>query len=134
MTTAAAIAEMAEAYTAAWCSQDPARVASFFAEDGVLTINAGRPSVGREAIAASARAFMTAIPDLMVLLDALHVDGNSARYEWTLIGTNTGPAGTGRPVRIHGYEQWTFDDAGAIGTSLGFFDSDDYARQLASPN
>jgi len=33
-----------------------------------------------------------------VLRDALHVHGTSARYGWTLIGTNTGPGGTGRAV------------------------------------
>lgn len=107
-------------------------MASFFAENGVLTINAGTPSVGREAIAASAQSFMTAFPDLQVLLDALHVEDNSARYEWTLIGTNTGPGGTGRAVRISGHEQWTLDPSGAIGHSLGFFDANDYARQLAT--
>ena len=124
---------MAEAYTAAWCSQDPARVASFFAEDGVLTINAGTPSVGREAIAASAQSFMTAFPDLTVLLDALHVEGTSARYDWTLIGTNTGPGGTGRAVRVSGHEHWTLDASGVIRHSLGYFDAHDYARQLTAP-
>lgn len=80
MTTAAAIAEMAEAYTAAWCSQDP------------------------------------------------------ARYEWMLIGTNTGPEGTGRAVRISGHEHWTLDASAVIRHSLGFFDAHDYAKQLTSPD
>jgi hypothetical protein len=42
--------EFATRYTAAWCSQNPARVASFFAENGSLKINSGSPSVGRAAI------------------------------------------------------------------------------------
>ncbi len=45
------VQDFAIRYTAAWSSQDPARVASFYAEDGSLTINGGEPSVGREAIA-----------------------------------------------------------------------------------
>ena len=49
----------ARRYTAAWCSQDPARVASFFAENGSLRINAGASSVGRGAITAAALKFMT---------------------------------------------------------------------------
>jgi uncharacterized protein (TIGR02246 family) len=47
-------------YTRAWCSQDPERVASFFAPNGTLAINGGAPAVGRSAIAESARGFMTA--------------------------------------------------------------------------
>ena len=36
--------DFAARYTAAWCSQDPASVASFFAPRGSLTINDGEPS------------------------------------------------------------------------------------------
>jgi uncharacterized protein (TIGR02246 family) len=42
--------DFATRYTAAWCSQDAASVAAFFAEDGSLQINDGEPSVGRAAI------------------------------------------------------------------------------------
>jgi hypothetical protein len=42
-----ALREFARRYTAAWCSQDPARVAENYAPDGSLTINDGPPSVGR---------------------------------------------------------------------------------------
>lgn len=130
MTDATPLAEMASAYTAAWCSQDPARVAAYFAENGSLTINGGTPAVGREAIAASARAFMTAFPDLVVTLDRLQVNGQSAVYHWTLTGTNTGPGGTGHAVRISGHEAWTIGDAGLIERSLGQFDAVEYARQI----
>ena len=40
---AAVLRQFATNYTAAWCSQDAASVASFFAEHGSLTINAGTP-------------------------------------------------------------------------------------------
>jgi uncharacterized protein (TIGR02246 family) len=46
-------------YARAWCSQDPERVAAFFAEDGSLAVNDGKPAVGREAIADVAREYMT---------------------------------------------------------------------------
>jgi hypothetical protein len=42
-------------YTDAWCSGDPARVAEHYAPVGSLTINAGSPAVGREAITEAAR-------------------------------------------------------------------------------
>ncbi len=46
--------EFATRYTAAWCSQDPASVAAFFAEDGSLAVNEDAPAKGREAITAVA--------------------------------------------------------------------------------
>jgi uncharacterized protein (TIGR02246 family) len=121
----------ARRYTAAWCSQDAARVASFFAENGSLTINAGAPSVGRAAITAAAQSFMTAFPDMVVRMDALERAGDGYLYRWTLTGTNTGPGGTGKRVEISGYEEWTIGGDGLIAKSLGHFEEAEYRRQLA---
>jgi uncharacterized protein (TIGR02246 family) len=120
----------AEAYTAAWNSQQPSRVADFYAADGVLIINGGEPSRGREGVTEAARAFMEAFPDLEIILDRLSRDGERVNYHWTLIGTHSGPGGTGRRVRISGFESWIFDEAGLVLESLGTFDADDYERQL----
>jgi hypothetical protein len=127
---AARLRDFAAKYTAAWCSQDPASVASFFAQDGSLTINRGEPSVGRTAITAAARGFMTAFPDMVVQMDSLGLGGGGITYHWTLTGTNTGPGGTGRRVRISGYEEWTIGPDGLIARSLGHFDEAEYQRQL----
>jgi uncharacterized protein (TIGR02246 family) len=124
------VRDFATRYTAAWCSQDAASVAAFFAEGGSLTINAGAPSVGRAAITAAAQGFMTAFPDLVVAMDGIDVDGHLAVYRWTLTGTNTGPGGSGRAVRISGHEEWTLAPDGLIAASLGHFDEADYQRQL----
>lgn len=51
--------------------RDAASVAWFFAENGSLKINQGSPSVGRAAITAAARGFMTAFPDMVVKMDRL---------------------------------------------------------------
>jgi ketosteroid isomerase-like protein len=118
-------------YTAAWCSQDPASVAAFFAENGSLRINDGAPSVGRAAITEAARGFMSAFPDMVVEMDALERRGEGYIYRWTLTGTNTGPGGTGNKVRISGYEEWTIGLDGLVAASLGHFDAADYDRQLA---
>jgi predicted ester cyclase len=123
--------DFATGYTASWCSQDPARVASFYADKGSLQINDANPSVGRTAIATEARTFMTAFPDMVVTMDDVSVDGDRAIYRWTLTGTNTGPGGTGRPVRISGYEEWRFGADGLIAESKGHFDEAEYRRQLA---
>jgi hypothetical protein len=56
--------------------------------------------VGRPAITAAAQGFMTAFPDLLVVMDSLPIDGNHAVYHWTLTGTNTGPGGY-RPGGTH---------------------------------
>jgi nuclear transport factor 2 (NTF2) superfamily protein len=122
--------EFARRYTEAWCSQDPPRVAEHYAADASLTINDGAPSVGRAAITEVARTFMVAFPDLQVLMDDLLTHGNKAEYRWTLVGTNTGPGGTGRRVRISGFEEWSIGDDGLIAASLGHYDEAEYERQL----
>jgi uncharacterized protein (TIGR02246 family) len=122
--------EFARRYTEAWCSLDPARVAENYAPDGSLTINDGPPSLGRAAITEAARSFMVAFPDMQVLMDDLAVLAGNAEYHWTLVGTNTGPGGTGRRVRISGFEEWTIGDDGLIAASLGHYDQAEYDRQL----
>jgi uncharacterized protein (TIGR02246 family) len=120
----------AERYTAAWCSMDPARVAEHFAPGGSLTINDGPPAVGRTAITEAARGFYVALPDMQVFFDDLVVAGDRIEFHWTFTGTNTGPGGTGNKVRVSGFEEWTIDDDGLIGASLGHYDQAEYARQL----
>ena len=123
--------DFATRYTAAWCSQDPAQVASFFSPSGSLKVNDGAPAVGRAAITAVAKGFMTDFPDMKVSMDDVSVQGERAVYRWTLVGTNTGPGGTGRSVRISGYEEWRIGADERIAESLGHFDAEDYERQLA---
>ena len=124
------LTEFAERYAEAWCSQDPEKVAAFFAERGSISINDGPPAVGRAAIAKEAQAFMTTFPDMIVTFDKLEPRGDATAFHWTLIGTNTGPGGTGKHVRISGYELWKIDNDGLIGESKGNFDAADYERQL----
>lgn len=121
----------AEAYTAAWCSQDATRVASFYAEEGSLQVNDAAPAIGRAAITEVAQGFMTAFPDMQVFFDDLARREDRIVYHWTLTGTNTGPGGTGRAVRISGYEIWQMSSDGRIAQSRGHFDAAEYQRQLA---
>ena len=123
--------DFARHYTDAWCSQEPARVADHYAPDGSLTVNDGPPAVGRAAITEVARSFMSAFPDMQVLMDDLVADGDRTEYHWTLVGTNTGAGGTGNCVRISGFEKWTIGDDGLVAASQGHFDQAEYDRQLA---
>ena len=117
-------------YTAAWCSQNPASVAAFFLPDASFTVNNGAPAVGRSEITELAQSFMTAFPDLQVVMDDVRVRADCAEYHWTLIGTNTGPGGSGHRVRISGFERWQVGDDGLIAASEGQFDRSEYQRQL----
>lgn len=127
----AEIQDFAVRYTKAWCSQEPEQVASFFSvPSGSLKVNDGAPAVGRAAITEVARGFMTAFPDLVIHLDRVERRGDRVLYFWTLTGTNSGPGGTGRRVRVSGFEDWTFNSDGLIAESLGHFDAAEYDRQL----
>ena len=124
------LSDFAKRYAQAWCSQDPEKVAAFFAERGSISINNSTPAVGRAAIAKEAQAFMTTFPDMVVTMNNVVHDEEGTKFHWTLTGTNTGPGGTGKRVRISGYELWKVDPDGLIAESKGHFDAADYERQL----
>jgi steroid delta-isomerase-like uncharacterized protein len=126
----AELTDFATRYAAAWSSQTPASLASFYAENGSLTVNAGSPSVGRAAITATARGFMTAFPDMVVRMDQVSQQDSHVIFRWTWTGKNTGPGGTGKSVRINGYEEWTMGADGLIADSKGHYDEAEYQRQL----
>jgi len=121
--------DFAARYTAAWCSQNAARVAAFYSDEGSLRVNDDPPAVGREAITQVAESFMSAFPDLCVVMDDLRVQDEPV-YHWTLSGTHSGPGGTGHRVRISGFEKWRIGADGLIASSVGQFDQAEYRRQL----
>jgi predicted ester cyclase len=122
--------DFGERYTAAWCSQNAARVAAFFSTRGSLTINGGAPAVGRGPIQEVVQGFMTAFPDLVLTMDGVRVEGERVVYHWTFAGANTGPSGTGQQVLFSGFEEWEIGADGFIACSLGHFDKEDYRRQV----
>ncbi len=126
----AELTKFAQHYAKAWCSQDPEKVAAFFAERGSISINNGPPAIGRAAIAKEAQAFMRTFPDMIVTFDKVAHDEEGTKFHWTLTGTDTGPGGTGKRVRISGYELWKIDNDGLIAESKGNFDAAEYERQL----
>jgi uncharacterized protein (TIGR02246 family) len=126
----AQVRDFAKRYTAAWCSKDPASVAAFYSPNGSLSVNDQVPAVGRSAIGEVAQGFMTAFPDIEVMMDNVLVEDDRAVYHWTLAGTNAGPGGTGKRVRISGFEVWKIGVDGLIVESQGHFDNTAYQRQL----
>src|SRR5205085_672631 len=59
-------------------------------------------------------------------IDMLEPQPDANAFHWTL----TGPGGTGKKVRISGYELWKIDNDGLIGEAKGHFDSAEYECQL----
>ena len=130
------ITDFGTRYAAAWSSQNPMQLASFYADNGSLIVNGGPPSTGRAAIAAKAQSFMSAFPDMVVRLERMDQHGDHPVFRWVWTGTNTGPGGTGKSVRLTGYEEWTMASNGLIQKSDGHYDEADYQRQVnadASP-
>lgn len=128
--THAQLTDFATRYAAAWSSQNPDSLAGFYTPQGSLTVNAGTPALGRPAVRAIAQGFMSAFPDMVVQLDSVTQNGNKATFYWLWTGTNSGPGGTGKAVRMTGFEEWTFAPDGLIAQSLGHYDEAEYQRQL----
>jgi hypothetical protein len=126
MNDLAELTTFAKRYAESWCSQDPEKVAAFFAENRSLSVNNGPPAMGRAAIAREAQALMTTFPDMVVTMDDISCDSDGTKFHWTLTGTNTGSGGAAKRVRISGYELWKIDNDGLIAESKGHFDSAEY--------
>ena len=122
------IRDMAERYAAAWSSRSSNAVASFYEENGRISINNGEPIVGRAAIAEMATGFYNEFPDLVVRLDEIRTAGHNAIFLWTLEGTHSE---TGNYVKVGGWEEWMLSDDVLVRESLGRFDAVEYDRQIA---
>ncbi len=120
----------ARSYAQAWSGRRPEFVAMFFEENGTLRVNDGEPATGRKEISGIAQGFMTDLPDMEVRFDSLLQKPDQIQFHWTLLATNTGPGGTGNPVNVSGYEEWTIGENGLIQKSQGHFPSEEYARQI----
>ena len=117
------IEQLARAYTEAWCSRDPQRVAAHYATGGTIAINGGEAAP----IAGVAESFVTAFPDIQVFMDDLVLGDDVVEYHWTFTGTS---AETGKSVRIPGFEEWVIGAEGLIAESRGHYDQAEYDRQL----
>ena len=124
-----AVAKMAQDYTAAWNSRSAAAVASHYAENGQIIINRGEPWKGRSGIVEMASGFYADVPDLSLVCDEVRCAGSHAVYVWTFTGHD---AKTGNPLTVRGWEEWELSDDLKVKTSLGWYDADDYARQVGA--
>jgi len=123
-----ALNDLAKRYTAAWNSKDPVKVAAFHLPTSSITINRGEPSVGHEGLAAMAAGFHAEVPDLHLTCDGIRAAGDHVVYLWTFTGHH---AETGHPLKVAGWEEWELNDSMKVTAALGWFDGEDYDRQVA---
>ena len=83
---------------------------------------------GREQIAEMASGFMADFPDLVLSLDSVLAADHHMIYAWTFEGHHKQ---TGNLVQFSGWEEWELNDDMKITKSLGWFDAEDYERQVA---
>ncbi|HEY2446672.1 MAG TPA: DUF1348 family protein [Rhizomicrobium sp.] len=120
--------EIATGYAKAWCSGEPAEVASFYATDAQMVINRGHVLTGRASISGMVKGFCDEFPDLSVHCDGIRGAGNHAVFLWTFEGHHSG---TNNYVKIGGWEEWELDENLKIKSSLDWFDNQEYLRQIA---
>ncbi len=118
---------LATRYVEAWNSKIPENVASFHGPKSQITINRGEPSVGFEALTAMAAHFHADVPDLVLQNDGIRAGGNHVVFLWTFNGHD---AQTGNALTVRGWEEWELDDDMNVTSSLGWFDAEDYQRQV----
>ncbi|GGG63850.1 hypothetical protein GCM10011374_29190 [Kocuria dechangensis] len=87
--------EEVERALAALNAHDPAAFAALYSQDAIVYTPASpEPLRGRAAIQQDAQQWRTAMPDMMVELEELVVEGSTAAMRLLFVGTHTGPLTT----------------------------------------
>ena len=95
--------------------------------DGQIVINHGEPRVGSDAIAAMAEGFYTEFPDLVVHCALAPLAGHQGVF---VLMREVHHAETDRYVRIGGWEEWELNGDRKVVQSRGWFDANEYDRQV----
>ena len=119
--------DLARRYTDAWNSGIPEQVAGFHRPDSSIVINRGDPSVGHEALTEVAAGFHADVPDLHLICEGIRGAGDHVVYLWRFTGHH---AQTGNALDVPGWEEWNLDTDMMISASLGWFDAEEYDRQV----
>jgi len=126
MTETDAFARLAAAYAAAWNSGSAEAVASFYADAGEIVINGDGRWVGRDRVREMVAGFFANVPDMVLRCDGSRHAGAQAVFLWTFTGHD---ATSGKPLTVHGWEEWRLDCDLKVVASRGWYDAADYARQ-----
>lgn len=90
-------------------------------------MNGGEPMTTRAEIAEMAAGFMNDFPDLVLNCDTVLVADHHMIYAWTFEGHHRE---SGSLVKFSGWEEWDLDEDFKVTKSLGWYDVDDYNRQV----
>ena len=123
------IESLAAGYTAAWNTGSAQNVAEYFAENGEIVINRGAPWRGRGGIAEMAAGFFTDVSGMKLTCDGIRCAASHVVFMWTFTGH---AAKTGNSLTVHGWEEWDLGDDLKVKASRGWYDAEDYARQVAA--
>lgn len=119
--------DLATRYTAAWNSKVPENVSAFHNPTSQICINRGEPSVGHDGLTEMAAGFHAEVPDLVLQNDGIRAAGNHVVFMWTFTGHEVE---TGNPLNVQGWEEWELDENMMINSALGWFDAEDFERQV----
>ena len=120
--------QIALEHCSAWTKRLPKAVAERYADQTAMSINHGEAMTSRSEISEMAAGFMADFPDLVLSLDSVLVAGHHMVYAWTFEGHHKE---TGNYVRFTGWEEWGLDENIKVTKSLGWYDANDYERQVA---
>jgi hypothetical protein len=120
--------KLAEAHCASWTSLSPDAVAERYAASTNFAMNGGEPMKTRPEIAEMASGFMADFPDLVLSCDTVLVADHHMVYAWTFKGQYRQ---TKNLIQFSGWEEWDLDSNLNVTKSLGWYDVEDYERQVA---
>ena len=117
-------------YEKAWRSLVPEEPFSYQAENCVASLNDGSPMISVEERLGRIVGLMEAFPDLLITMREIVEEERGTVFYWNLKGTNTGQEGTGNRIDIDGCEVWKLDNDNKITELEGYFDAEEYERQV----
>ncbi|MGI9483631.1 MAG: DUF1348 family protein [Hyphomicrobiales bacterium] len=118
---------LVESHCRAWTSLSPEAVAERYSATTSFAMNRGEPMITRSEIAQMARGFMADFPDLQLTCENVLVADHHMIYAWKFEGHHNE---TGNFVSFSGWEEWDLDEDLNVKKSLGWYDVDDYNRQV----
>ena len=119
--------KIAEAHCQTWTKMSPEAVAERYAATTSFAMNWGEPMTTRSEIAEMARGFMADFPDLQLTCENVLAADHHMIYAWKFEGHHKD---TGNFVSFSGWEEWDLDEDLNVTKSLGWYDVDDYNRQV----
>ena len=126
--------KLSDDYMSGWNSHDPAKVASFFREDGKYeSLPTGTVCTGPQAVKDYVESFCRSIPNIKIALKSRFASENKVAAEWTMSGTQSGAfAGIPATNKKFSFPFVTIDEwkEGKISRMTAYYNLVDLLQQL----